>query len=63
MPHYDVVDTSNNNGIMTVANWRSMKKYGVKAMIAKLSVGTYFSVQTAKPSIRNAVDAGYHHNG
>lgn len=63
MPHYDVVDTSNNNGTMTKANWLSMKKYGVKAMIAKLSEGTYFTDQTAKPSIRNAVSAGLHVNG
>ncbi|MCT3579811.1 Lyzozyme M1 (1,4-beta-N-acetylmuramidase), partial [Levilactobacillus brevis] len=63
MPHYDVVDTSNNNGTMTKANWLSMKKYGVKAMIAKLSEGTYFTDQTAKPSIRNAIAAGLHVNG
>lgn len=63
MPHYDVVDTSNNNGVMTVANWLSMKKYGVKAMIAKLSEGPDFTDATAKPSIHNAITAGLHVNG
>ncbi|KJW12885.1 GH25 family lysozyme [Levilactobacillus spicheri] len=63
MPRLDMVDTSNNNGTMTVANWRSMKKYGVRAMVAKLSEGTFFTDQTAKTSIRNAVTAGLHVNG
>ncbi|MCT3565274.1 GH25 family lysozyme [Levilactobacillus brevis] len=63
MPRLDMVDTSNNNGIMTKANWLSMKKYGVRAMVAKLSEGTFFTDQTAKTSIRNAVKAGLHVNG
>ncbi|GEO70417.1 GH25 family lysozyme [Levilactobacillus acidifarinae] len=63
MPRLDMVDTSNNNGTMTVANWRSMKKYGVRAMVAKLSEGIFFTDQTAKTSIRNAVVSGLHVNG
>lgn len=63
MPHFDMVDTSNNNGVMAYSNWRSMKKYGVRAMVAKLSEGTFFTDQTAKTSIRNAVKAGLHVNG
>lgn len=63
MPRNDMVDVSNNNGTMTVANWKSMKKYGVRAMVAKLSEGTFFTDQTAKTSIRNAIKAGLHVNG
>lgn len=63
MPRMDMVDTSNNNGYMTVDNWRSMKKRGVKAMVAKLSEGTYFVDKTAAYSIANALKAGLYVNG
>lgn len=63
MPRYDMVDISNNNGIMTVANFLSMKKKGVKAIVQKLSEGTYYADSTAKTNIANARKAGLYVHG
>ncbi|WP_203643004.1 GH25 family lysozyme [Levilactobacillus andaensis] len=63
MPRLDMVDISNNNGYMTVANYKSMMKYGVKAIVQKTSEGTYFTDKTAKTNVANAVKAGLHVNG
>ncbi len=45
MPRLDMVDTSNNNGIMTKANWLSMKKYGVPRDGRK-AIGGHFFLRT-----------------
>jgi len=63
MPRYDMVDVSNNNGVMTVANYLGMKKKGVKAIVQKLSEGTYFRDPYAVANIQNAKKAGLHVNG
>lgn len=60
----DMVDNSNHNGIMTVANYTAMRnEYGVKAMTTKISEGTYYVDPTAKPDIQSAQQAGLYVNG
>ena len=60
----DMVDNSNHNGVMTVANYTAMRnEYGVKAMTTKISEGTYYVDPTAKPDIQSAQQAGLYVNG
>lgn len=60
----DEVDNSNHNGIMTVTNYTAMRnQYGVKAMVTKLSEGTYYADPTAAPDIAAAKQAGLYVNG
>ncbi|WP_268914138.1 GH25 family lysozyme [Lentilactobacillus sp. SPB1-3] len=63
MPRYDMVDVSNNNGLMTVANYKSMKARGVKAIVQKLSEGVSYRDPYAVANIQNAKKAGLHVNG
>lgn len=59
----DMVDTSNHNGAMTVQNWTGFRNDGVKAMVTKISEGTYFQDATAKGDIATAQQAGLYVNG
>ena len=60
----DMVDNSDHNGIMTVANYTDMRNnYGVKAMTTKICEGTYYNDYTARPNIANAQAAGLYVNG
>lgn len=60
----DIVDVSNHNGYMTVANFRDMlNNYGVKSVITKISEGTYYHDYTAKNNIATAQTAGLYING
>lgn len=60
----DMVDVSNNNGAMTVANFKDMyQNYGVKAMVTKISEGTSFKDADAAGNIANAQAAGLYVNG
>jgi GH25 family lysozyme M1 (1,4-beta-N-acetylmuramidase) len=59
----DMVDTSNHNGAMTVQNWTGFRNDGVKAMVTKISEGTYFQDATAKVDIATAQQAGLYVNG
>lgn len=60
----DMVDVSNNNGSMTVANFQDMyNNYGVKAIVTKISEGTSFKDSTAAGNIANAQAAGLYING
>lgn len=58
MPRYDMVDISNNNGYISVATFRAMKAKGVKAVIAKVSEGTYFQDGLAKANLARAKSVG-----
>lgn len=60
----DMVDVSNNNGEMTVANFQDMySNYSVKAMVTKISEGTSFKDSTAATDIATAQEAGLYVNG
>lgn len=60
----DMVDVSNHNGYMTVDNWTAMRnQYGVKAMVTKLTEGTYYQDRTASTAISTAEQSGLYVNG
>lgn len=60
----DMVDVSNHNGDMTTAEYVSMRNnYGVKAITAKISEGTYYQDPYAATNIANAQAAGLYING
>ena len=60
----DMVDVSNHNGYMTTDNWTAMRnQYGVKAMVTKLTEGTYYQDPTASTAIRTAEQSGLYVNG
>ena len=60
----DMVDVSNHNGNMTTAEYVSMRNnYGVKAVTAKITEGTYFKDSYAATNIANAQAAGLYING
>lgn len=60
----DMVDVSNHNGYMSIDNWTTMRnQYGVKAMVTKLTEGTYYQDPTASTAIRTAEQSGLYVNG
>lgn len=60
----DMVDVSNHNGNMTTSEYVSMRNnYGVKAITAKISEGTYYQDPYAATNIANAQAAGLYING
>ena len=60
----DMVDVSNHNGYMTVANFVDMRNnYGVKSITTKISEGTYYHDYTAANNIQTAQSAGLYING
>ena len=60
----DMVDVSNHNGYMTVANFKDMRdNYGVKSVVTKVSEGSYYSDYTAANNISTAQTAGLYING
>jgi len=60
----DMVDVSNHNGYMTVANFKDMlNNYGVKAVTTKISEGNYYHDYTAANNISTAQTAGLYING
>ena len=60
----DMVDVSNHQGNMTVGEYQTMRNnYGVKAITAKISEGTYYHDPYAANNIRNAQAAGLYING
>ncbi|WP_274598433.1 GH25 family lysozyme [Weissella confusa] len=54
----DVVDISSHQGNVTVGMFNTMKKYGVKMIIVKLSEGNYYRNPYAAEQIANARAAG-----
>lgn len=60
----DMLDVSNHNGNMTVAEYVSARnRYGVKAVTTKISEGTTYADPYAKTNIVNAQQAGLYING
>ncbi|WDT66119.1 1,4-beta-N-acetylmuramidase [Companilactobacillus crustorum] len=60
----DMVDVSNHNGYMTISNFQDMlNNYGVKAVVTKISEGTYYHDYTAANNIYTAQQAGLYING
>ncbi|CAJ1174567.1 GH25 family lysozyme [Companilactobacillus nantensis] len=60
----DMVDVSNYNGNMSVANFQDMHdNYGVKAAVTKISEGTTFKDAYAANDIKTAQAAGLYING
>lgn len=60
----DMLDVSNHNGNMTVAEYVSARnRYGVKAVTTKISEGTTYVDPYAKTNITNAQQAGLYING
>ena len=57
-PRMDVVDISSHQGNVTVGMFNTMKKYGVKMIIVKLSEGNYYRNPYAAEQIANARAAG-----
>lgn len=60
----DMIDVSNHQGTITAAEYTSMRNsYGVKAVTAKISEGTYYHDPYAAGNIANAQAAGLYING
>ncbi|MGX7162262.1 GH25 family lysozyme [Enterococcus massiliensis] len=57
-PTKDFIDVSSHNGIISVANYRLMKSYGVKAVVVKLTEYTTYRNPYAASQIANAQAAG-----
>ncbi len=57
-PTMDFVDISSHNGNISVAQYKTLKKYGVKAVVVKLTEYTTYRNPYAKAQIANAKAAG-----
>lgn len=57
-PRLDFIDVSSHNKNITVNEYKSMKKYGVKAVVIKLTEGTSYRNEYAKEQMQNAQLAG-----
>lgn len=57
-PTMDFVDISSHNGNISVAQYKTLKKYGVKAVVVKLTEFTTYRNPYAKSQINNAKAAG-----
>lgn len=57
-PTMDFVDVSSHNGEISVDQYKTLKKYGVKAVIVKLTEYTTYRNEYAKSQINNAKAAG-----
>lgn len=57
-PRLDFIDVSSHNKNITVNEYKSMKKYGVKAVVVKLTEGTSYRNGYAKEQMQNAQLAG-----
>lgn len=58
LPRTDFVDVSSHNGTISVDQFNSMKNYGVKGVVVKLTEGTYYQNPFAASQINNARAAG-----
>ena len=58
VPRWDFVDVSSNNGNISVSQYKTMKKYGVKGVCVKLTEATSYRNPLAKSQIQNAKAAG-----
>lgn len=57
-PRKDFIDVSSHNGSISVASYQTMKKYGVKGVVVKLTEATSYKNPYAKEQIANAKKAG-----
>lgn len=57
-PRKDFIDVSSHNGSISVASYQTMKKYGVKGVVVKLTEATSYKNPYAKEQIENAKKAG-----
>jgi hypothetical protein len=57
-PKQDFIDVSSHNGIISVAQYKTMKSYGVTAVVVKLTEGTSYKNPLAASQIANAQAAG-----
>ena len=57
-PRLDFIDVSSHNGSISVSQYKSMKKYGVKSVVIKLTEGTSYRNGYAKEQMQNAQLAG-----
>lgn len=58
VPRWDFIDVSSNNGSISVSQYKTMKKYGVKGVCVKLTEATSYRNPLAKSQIENAKKAG-----
>ncbi|MED4271984.1 GH25 family lysozyme [Weissella confusa] len=58
IPRTDVVDVASYQGNISVDMYQTMKRYGVKGVIVKVSEGTSYVNPSAKVQIENAHAAG-----
>lgn len=59
-PRWDFIDVSSNNGHISVDLYKTMKKYGVKGVVVKLTEATSYRNPLAGEQIANAKKAGLH---
>lgn len=57
-PNIDFIDVSSHNGYLSEENYRTIKSYGVKGVIVKLTEGTTYINPQAATQISNAQKAG-----
>lgn len=57
-PRKDFIDVSSHNGTITVNDYKTMMKYGVKGVIVKLTEATSYRNPYAQSQISNAKKAG-----
>lgn len=57
-PTKSFVDVASYQGALTVANYRTMKNYGVTGVVVKLTEGTSYRNPYAKTQVNNAIAAG-----
>lgn len=57
-PNIDFIDVSSHNGYLSEANFRTIKSYGVKGVVVKLTEGTTYINDKAASQISNAQKAG-----
>ncbi|MGM9903769.1 hypothetical protein A5844_002029 [Enterococcus sp. 10A9_DIV0425] len=57
-PTKDFVDISSHNGVISVKEFETMKKYGIKGVVIKLTEGDSYKNPLAPEQIAHATDAG-----
>ncbi|WP_081182112.1 GH25 family lysozyme [Enterococcus villorum] len=57
-PAKDFIDVSSHNGVPTVEEYQTMKKYGVRGVVVKLTEGDSYRNPLAPEQIKHAQEAG-----
>lgn len=58
IPGLDFVDVSSHNKEISVADYKAMKKYGIKGVVVKLTESTTYRNPYAEGQVKNALAAG-----